>query len=292
MSEKTKEVLATADAPKHDPQKVLAALPPEDRAIIDIVQPGGPEVNDNDVLDMSGLFAHGDEPDNPAEPAPAPAGEPKPAAPSPADKPTSPAELPAAKTYRVGKKEFTSPDALAAYVDGLEQSKLDLLDQMSIPEAPKPPEIDPGDLVFEDPKKALKMVKDQALAEIRAEQEAERRMQKQRNDQAAAEQRATEQFYRTNPDLVGFEDMVLVQAQKFVAESKNYTQEDAFRIVAERARTRKAEMRKNLIPDQALPVGPAIVASATIASVPTTPVVEAPSSFISELKNIRKRGSL
>jgi len=277
--------------------KVVEAAPttPEPKPIVDPTAIAAQlTLADTDVVDMSSLM----QPIN-AEPAPALTEPGSPAAAQPPE--VSPPEpvaaapvTPPAVTYKVGDKEFKTIEELTAYANGLAKNGTVDFTQIFDPAklAPPPePEQDPADIIFEDPKKAMELLKKQAKAEWEAELEARDRAARQKADQAAT----WAQFYKSNSDLVGFEEVVERITVAVVTENPKVTIDEGAKIVAARARARIAEQRKLLVPTETIstrvmaPTAPANKVEAKPAPAP----VERPTTFIDEMKsrNRLKRGA-
>lgn len=191
----------------------------------------------------------------------------------------------AKKTYRVGKREFASPEALAAYVEGLEQSQLDILEKIK-PAAIAEPEIDLKELIFENPGKALEII------EARAKAAAEKILSDRDNVATSARksQDTWDAFYSANPDLVGFEDTVNARFDEIRADPKTNSLSiaDGMKLVADRARAKANDIKLKLKPASALSNAAAVTSGVSGAAVPNTPAPSKVLTFADEVKALRR----
>lgn len=268
-----------------DPTNPLAGLSPEDAAIVDVVSEGAPAktLTDADVVDMTSLGMDIGTPTD--DSVVAETGVTKPEVKSPAEDAVTPVRpTEAKKTYQVGRRTFETADELAAYVSGLEQNQLDLLDKLNpITEiAPKDPEI--GEVWFENPQKAAELIEKRIEEKLAARE----RMKQAEVDQAIAHQKSWEAFYKENPDLVGFEDTVQAQLQAQLAESGDMPTAKGLPLVAKRARDRIAVMRKRLLPTEELLSAPAATSGTTGAHVAPAKAEPQVESFANQVKSLRR----
>lgn len=195
----------------------------------------------------------------------------------------SPAVVTPATRIVVGDKVFGTTEEAIAYADGLAQAQSKFTQKIT-PEEVQQPVLTkkPGTLIFEDPDQALADVENRAVARMEEKQRL-----------IDADRKFWEDFRRTYPDLVGAELMVdaVLAREQSLGTMRNLTREQAAPILAAKARQEVSKLRNVPSGGQALPSTPAVVAGASGASTPKpgTPQPEA-TSFIAELRNIRKRG--
>jgi hypothetical protein len=185
----------------------------------------------------------------------------------------------------VGDKVFNTTEEALAYAEGFVRSQANSTQRMTpvTEEAPLiTPGKKPGQLIFEDPDQALADVENRAVERMRAEQ---RTIDENKN--------FWEDFYLKHSDLKGSEllvDAVLGRAQS-LGEFKSFTREQAAPILAAKARQEVSKIRNVPNGGQALPSTPAMVAGSSGASTPRPQVTQpAPTNFVSELRNMRKKG--
>lgn len=154
------------------------------------------------------------------------------------------------------------------------------------PQAPQTPantqapeEVDPGDIWFEDPKAAARLIKEQVRNEMRREYTAVETQKKVWND-----------FYEKNKDLKGLEEFVeAAQARKW-NEIKAIPIEQALEKVAKEARSMIHKARGTSGTTERLTSNGATTATPSHAPGVNTPVHTAkPTSFVDELKALREK---
>lgn len=192
---------------------------------------------------------------------------------------------PAAK-IKFGNREFQNVAELQAFLDGLDESQKAIFAKLSTPAKEAEPEIDPADLLFEDPKKAVELIKQQ----IRNENKA---IEKAKEDAAAAEKRRQQywkNFYDSHPDLKEFEDIVESEVDALIAEKgADMKLDSALPLLAERSRKKLDRLKAKLMPGKELPNGKAIAHGTGGAEVPKRvekPVVE---NMITQVKKFQRR---
>lgn len=188
-------------------------------------------------------------------------------------------QTPASPVIFAGKVFNTSAEALA-YANQLELAR-QAQPQVPAAAAPGNPQAEPevADVLFEDPKTAIKILKDQIRNEVRQEISVEDTRKKTWDD-----------FYQKHPDLRGFEDVV-----EFV-QSKNWNTLRELPVaqglpqVAKMAREHLSRIRGSANVGEKLPSGPAVVAGSSGAPAPSLPQPKAqPTTFVDELKQMRRR---
>ncbi len=195
---------------------------------------------------------------------------------TPAPAATAPA-APASPQIVIGNRIFNSKEDADIFLTNLES-------RIQTPVAPQTfqpvTEVDPSDILFEDPKKALGQLRSQIKAEIRNEDNFEREKQKVWND-----------FYKQYPDLKDFEDIVSSSWNRVTATaSKSSTVHQVLPNVA-------AEARKYLERIRGVPSGgtmltdkPATMAAPSGASLPAVPQqTPQPTNFVEEIFAARRR---
>lgn len=194
------------------------------------------------------------------------------AAPAPAVAP------PASSPIIIGGRAFTTQAEADAYLRLLESKSFAQpapQQQQFVPQNPAAPaDVDPGELMFTDPKTATRLIKEQAKQEIRNE-----------SAQVAARENVWREFYRQHPDLADAKDVVEAQLAIHMPAISTLPQAQGLPFIATQARARLSQLRQAANPGAQLPPGPAIVAGASGAAPATQPTAPAlASSFISEIK--------
>lgn len=283
-AEDTKVINTKAPSAK----EIASNLSPEDQQVVEFNDEAtsassGHSLTDSDVIegfDLTGM------PEISNDPAPD-AGQHEEAEPvSESSPPNQPASSQPAAKIKVAGMEFNNAEELAAYVAGLEANKvnLDKLFQPVVTDAP-PVDPDPSDIIFEDPKRAVELIKKQ----VREEREAAERIKEQESQKIRAKEKVWADFYKTNPDLVGFEDIVETKLNEIPPETKF---DVGLPLLAEKARARISEMRVKLVPSEVVSHSVAVTSSANKAAVPVQkPSEPVATSFIQELKGVRRKAN-
>ncbi len=183
---------------------------------------------------------------------------------------------PAASQIIIGNRVFQSKFEADNYLADLEARTRT---PVQAPQGYTPVAVqDPSDILFEDPKAALKMFKDSIREEIRNEGTQER-----------SKKAVWDDFYRTNPDLVDYPEIVQMQFSKLAAESPHTPVTTAMPSVAAQARVYLSRIRGVPQGGQPLRDGPSRVAGASGAPAPVVQVpAPAATNFLDELKAARK----
>lgn len=184
----------------------------------------------------------------------------------------------------LGNMKFNSMEELARYTAQL-QGRSEVIDKLQQITNPQPqvavdPDAEIADLLFEDPKAAIKVISD------RAQQKA-----KQEMEQSRQHDRAWDEFYKANPDLREHEDFVQFVLNKNLETIKSMDLSQAIAHVSHETRARLAKVRGSASSGQPLPSKPAVVAGSSGASLPQQPAQKvAPKSFIAQLSAYQRRG--
>lgn len=199
---------------------------------------------------------------------------------------TEPQPSPTTKKYYVGGKEFDSSDAAIAYADGLTDAQVraaSAINNVTPQPAPVTPEnSNLGQILFEDPEKALKAVKDQAKAEMRAEQ-----------NQRDENKKFWEDFYQKHSDLKGSEFLVdsVLNREQQSGNFNGLTKAQASPILAAKAREELHRIRGASSGGQALPSAQVVTTGASGAPTPVPQPAPLPTTtFVDEIRGLRKRG--
>lgn len=276
-------------------EKVLSQLSEADKDIVDVATEEAPQkpLKDSDVVDMSGLFNEINQDSDDASKSDEKAGASGATETSPADEQLAPVAKDK-KTYKVGKKEFESPEEMAAYIGELEKAQATkdaynkgVLDAVT-PIEPAPKTIKPADILFEDPQKAIELLRAELKAERDAEDLAKQNIQKAESQR----QKSWNDFYNDNPDLKGWEKVVNSELAELVNEGHSSTDiKEGLKILAKRTRDEIGKFKQRLAPKEELPSGPAMTSGTTGADIPRVRVETKATSFLDELKVLRKRGA-
>jgi len=201
---------------------------------------------------------------------------------------------PVQRKWRLGGREFDSPEALEAYASGLEASRAELAAQFAVQQEalkPKEPEVDPADIIFEDPKKAVALIEARVEAKLAAQTEAQARAR-----EAARNERETwDAFYGEHPELKGFERHVQALLPELVKEHR-WDAQTPFgtwaKTLGERANSELDKLVEKRRPGAALPAAKGRAAQgdpAEFTRPAPEPVVE---DFTKQLSAMRKKGKL
>jgi hypothetical protein len=283
---------------KPDPKKVVSQLSAEDQALVDIDEgkQAQRELTDADVVDMGQLQINfGEESSDDATTSESQAGDSVATDKSPADEQLSPADKPAEKkVFKVGKREFESAEAMADYIMDMERKQAEkdaynkgVLDAVT-PTEPVVPEIDPAKILFDDPEKAIRILREQ----IKAERDAERLAEQRVRDEATSRDKTWKNFYETHPDLKGWEKTVRAELQELVSEGHAGTGlDEGLKIVAKRARDEIAKAKQRLAPREELSSAPAVTSGSGGNTVPKAVVEQKVTSFIDEIRGLKRKSS-
>lgn len=207
---------------------------------------------------------------------------------------------PAAK-IRIGTKEFATPDDAYKYAQELEIARAQ--DQGFIegiksakPEAEVPAEksIDEQveEIIFEDPKKAIKLLRESIKKELEQSTDTKITAKEKQIEAQATLRQEWNNFYDSNKDLVGQQDYVNYILQTNYAELGPLPTAKAFPILAAKVRTGLKAYRDGSGNETELPAGPARVASGSGTS-PVKVAVDAPEEnkldFITQIKKHGRR---
>lgn len=287
---KPKEKPAAPAAPE---SKAQEAAPVAEKPVVDA-----------DVVSMAGDVSVGGE--APDEAAPAEAGEKPEVTKSPtqaspakseakAEEPVGERTEPSAKsepkkTVVINGKEFDSAEAALAYARGKLEKGDDLLDAVAaVQEAKKSDDPDPAELIFEDPKRAIEILRKQITEEIRAEDRARRKKESDDAAQAESYRRHWDEFYTQNPELKSAKAIVQEELAKLMKENDKMPIAEAKKRLAENSRARMKEIAAAVTPAKELSNDPAITGGTTEADVKeeaNKPVVV--ESFLSQVKGLRR----
>ena len=193
-----------------------------------------------------------------------------------------------AKKIKFGGREFDSAEQLQAFVDGLEESQKSLLARITAPTevAPTEPEVNLGELLFEDPAKALELLE----KKIEAKFEAKERARDNNANLEVARKAHWKTFYETYPDLVEFEEDVGIEFEKLSRQlSEDTTLEKAFPILAKQTQARLDRIRDKRTAGKAVSSGKAVVGSshgADVSRPKPKPIVE---TMTDQVRRLRSR---
>lgn len=236
-------------------------------------------------------------------PLPKPASQPNldpnaPAAPPAAPaQPAATAAAPAPETKIViNGQTFDTVDAAIAYANDLAAvtAQQDALiqgmqsvktAQSAAPEAKTEKSLDEivEEKLFEDPKTALKMLREGITREVMQTQQATAQRQ-------AEIQKMWSDFYDANQDLSEDRDLVEYTLQKNWATLQNMPIPQASKLLAAETRKIVHRARTSAAPGKELPTTPAVVPGASGAPVATQdPGESAPLDFMTQLRNLKSR---
>ena len=193
-----------------------------------------------------------------------------------------------AKSFKILDREFKTPEEMAEHIRTIEMERIaeqayrqgqqDLMpvDPMNMPK-PKP-KIE--ELIFENPTEGIRALKE----DIRQEIDSESRRK-------AAWEKTWQDFYSTNTDLAGLEDVVETVLQRSWGEVANLPTQKSLPLIADRARQMVNKIREGNRPKTTLQAAPALMSSPGM----TKPQVSRPAEtkvldFVHELKNHQRRG--
>ena len=223
--------------------------------------------------------------------APASQGEPVNAAPATPGPSTSSENSKPLLTH--GDKVFKTPEELVSYIAQLERDKAtrEAYEQgkkASQPATPAEPEVKLEELIFEDPARALAIIREAAVREVRQEFAA----RDTRDTEAKYIKSTWDRFYEANPRLRDFPEITQTALHEVIAErGETFDMEQGLKLVAQRALHRLDVYRDKLTPaarEETLSNAPAQVASGGLAPTPATPA-EPILSFTDQVRQLRKR---
>lgn len=225
--------------------------------------------------------------------APAPQGEPVNAAPATPGPSTSSENSKPLLTH--GDKVFKTPEELVSYIAQLERDKAtreayEQGRQASQPAAPTEPEVKLEELIFEDPARALAIIREAAVREVRQEFAA----RDTRETQAKHIKSTWDRFYEANPRLKDFPEITQTALNEVIAErGENIDMEQGLKLVAQRALHRLDVYRDKLTPaarEETLSNAPAQVATGGLAPTPAAPAAPI-LTFTDQVRSLRKKGA-
>lgn len=180
----------------------------------------------------------------------------------------------------IGGKRFDSSDQLAEYTSKLEANAQSYQMQQNYIQKTNEvadPDKDIADLMFEDPKTAIRLIKEQAKEEVINQIGAQK-----------TQEQVWERFYAENSDLKGMEDLVDICRGRIQGKLSQLPLDVAMKELADNARSRIATIRQTPHGGKELPSGQAFVASSNGApSQPVTVQAEIP-SFVDQMRSLRK----
>lgn len=182
----------------------------------------------------------------------------------------------------VGGKEFGTPEEAIAFFS----KKPEAPAPVQYVQAPVPQEkkdIDPSDILFEDPKTALRLVEERAYSRATQDITAAQRAETNR-------MKMWESFYEKNPDLKSVKSVVDGEFSKRIDAMRDLPVEHALDILAASARKTIGEVKKATLQGKPLSSQPVKVSSASGA--PAQPVQASkvvPKSFVEELREAKRR---
>lgn len=199
-----------------------------------------------------------------------------------------PASTTEAKSFKILDREFKTPEEMAEHIRTIEMERIaeqayrqgqQDMTQVMPADMPKPkPKIE--DLIFENPSEGIKALKEDIRQEI--DSESKRR---------AAWEKTWQDFYSTNTDLAGLEDVVETVLQRSWGEVANLPTQKSLPLIAERARQMVNKIREGNRPKTTLQAVPALMSSPGTAPVKNSrPVETKVLDFVHELKNHQRRG--
>jgi hypothetical protein len=191
-----------------------------------------------------------------------------------------------------GGKTIESSEELADYTAQLERQNLEYrLEKEKKPEPTVPvrqfqasapsqeqTETSPEDLLFSDPGKALKLVKEQAKQEIRAEENAK-----------AQERKFWDDFYKDAPDLQRAEVVVKSVMNENWGEISTLPISQARKILAEKSRMIVKGIKGDNATVTELPSAPANTFGASGGKVPPRPAPQRTGTFIDQVRKLQRR---
>lgn len=184
-------------------------------------------------------------------------------------------------SYIVGNKKFGTKAEADAHVIALE-AQIQMMKSMQNPtqQIQAPTEEDYSQILFEDPNKYTRLVKQQAKQEIRQEYL-----------EAEARKSAWNDFYESNTDLKNFKEVVEYQTQKLSGVNKDKPVTEALEAIAKETR---AFLRKTRGEPSGhgteMPKGSAVVAGSSGSPMPkAAPVSSAPMSFSDQIRALGRK---
>lgn len=220
----------------------------------------------------------------PLDPMKAPESTASPAVQSPAQQAQASAPAISSKPLMIGNRIFNTAEEAIAYADSIERERTirELHNQAPAQAAPTPAtqtRVDPADILFDDPKAAIRLLKEQ----IKEESSAETNKQK-------TNEQVWKGFYDKNPDLQGFEDIVELQKSKHWASIRDVPVDQALPWLAREARSYLSKIRGTPSQVEQLQGGPAMVAGSSGAAPPSVPMaVNKPTTFMDEMAEFKNR---
>lgn len=184
----------------------------------------------------------------------------------------------------LGGRKFNSVEELAAHTQEL-QNKADIADriQSAINPAtgrPVDPEEEIAEMIYTDPKKAIRSIKEMAKQEMRQE-----------NAQLADVQNLKAQFYSTNADLANKQELVEFFYGRMEKELANMSIVDATSKLANAVRAKLADWKGEKVATQELSnTTPRVAGAGSGAPSEGTPVA-APQTMTEQLRAFQKRGT-
>lgn len=184
-------------------------------------------------------------------------------------------QVPVKETIIFGGKVFNSQAEALAYAD----TQMRSAPTAAVPARQETQDVDPADILFEDPKAALRLQADNIKREMR-----------QQYDQVENNKRIWNNFYSQNKDLQGMDDFVEIAQKKKWNEIKDLPIDQSLAIVAKDARAMIAKIRGGTgTPERMNPNG-ATTANPSRVNSPTMPTTAAPAkNFVDEMKEMRAK---
>lgn len=191
----------------------------------------------------------------------------------------APAAAPSFTPVYVGGRKFESAEDLASYTAELHDVAYRAPAAAPAPVIDADPDRELAELMFQDPRTAIKVLKQEAKQEFKREL-----------DQDNASRDAWTKFYETHPDLKGLEDMVGTQANKMAQRIAKLPLEQAMKELGTAVRGRLATIRGTPTTGEPLPKGPAVTAGSSGGQGPKVEVPRQSMSFVEQMQKLRSRG--
>jgi len=221
-----------------------------------------------------------------------PAAAPEPGAVDPVVSPAEPAVpevSPAAKTFRVGSHTFNSQEEADAYVIRLESEaayRQGLIDSTVVPAAIEP-EINPADILFEDPTKAFELFE----KKLRSQWDAEKLAATRVTENANAIRNTWDSFYAKHPDLAEHKELVDMVANLPSTRETfgKLTIDKALPELGKATRVYMAKLRGKSNGGEQLQSDPAVTSGTGGVKIPVTKTPTPVTNFVSEVRQMKRK---
>lgn len=183
----------------------------------------------------------------------------------------------------VGGKEFATVEEATAFYRPAKQQQAAAPVQHAAPQAAQSQDVDPADILFEDPKTALRLVEERAYSRAKTEIKQEAQYDRNRDKMWV-------DFYDKNKDLAQMKGLVDGEFARRFSELQDLPVDHALDIIAASARKTVGEVKRATTQATRLPSGPAKVSSASGSPSPSVPAAKpVAKTFVEEVLEARKR---